>query len=73
MDHELLTERETALFLRCSQAKLTADRRKQCGPPFTRVGKLIRYNRVELLTWLARRTVGRTEITVADQAAEVGA
>ncbi len=48
----LLTPQETATFLRVSVSWLAKARMTGGGPPFRRVGRLIRYDRTELERWL---------------------
>jgi excisionase family DNA binding protein len=50
-----LTEGEAAAFLNCKRPTLTAWRRKQIGPPFYQIGRLIRYSQQDLMEYLGRR------------------
>jgi hypothetical protein len=54
---ELLTEGESAEFLKVSTRTLQAWRCNNSGPPFARVGRSIRYRRADLRHWLSSRTV----------------
>jgi hypothetical protein len=49
----LLTPRETAKHLRCSERKLERHRLVGDGPPFVKIGAAIRYPLSELEKWLA--------------------
>jgi hypothetical protein len=51
-----LTERDLAALLSVKRQTLAAWRCRGGGPPFTRVGAAIRYQRIALATWLAGRT-----------------
>lgn len=48
---EILTRNEVCKWLRLSRTYL--DHLGHRGPPFFRVGRAIRYFRVDVLTWLA--------------------
>jgi hypothetical protein len=52
----LLTPRETAKHLRCSERKLERHRLVGDGPPFLKIGASIRYPLNELERWLADNT-----------------
>jgi excisionase family DNA binding protein len=49
---ELLTDHEAAQLLKCSRAALVRFRQERRGPPFVKVGKLVRYSQSDLKTWL---------------------
>lgn len=51
----LLTPRETAARLRCSERKLERHRLHGDGPPFVKFGAAIRYPLDELTKWIAER------------------
>ncbi len=51
----LLTTRETAERLRCSERKLERHRLIGDGPPFVKFGATIRYPLDELARWIAER------------------
>jgi hypothetical protein len=56
-DDDLLTTREMAEWLRCSEAWLARGRRAGFGPPFERITpKMIRYKRGKARVWLESRT-----------------
>ena len=61
----LLTPRETAKHLRCSERKLERHRLVGDGPPFVKIGAAIRYPLSELEKWLAERTQRSTSETGA--------
>ena len=61
----LLTPRETAKHLRCSERKLERHRLVGDGPPFAKIGAAIRYPLSELEKWLAERTQRSTSETGA--------
>jgi helix-turn-helix protein len=51
-DFELLTSKEAAAFLRVSESWLAKARMRADGPPFSRIGRSIRYGKAALLRWL---------------------
>jgi predicted DNA-binding transcriptional regulator AlpA len=54
----LLTERETATMLADVSPKTLRNwRYLRQGPPFVKVGGMVRYDRREVERWLVRRTV----------------
>jgi predicted DNA-binding transcriptional regulator AlpA len=59
----LLTPRETAKHLRCSERKLERHRLVGDGPPFVKIGAAIRYPLSELEKWLAERIQRSTSET----------
>jgi hypothetical protein len=61
----LLTPRETAKHLRCSERKLERHRLVGDGPPFAKIGAAIRYPLSELEKWLTERTQRSTSETGA--------
>lgn len=51
---DLMTTEETATLLRCSPASLRSDIcRRRWNIPFVRIGRSIRYNRPDVLAWVA--------------------
>jgi hypothetical protein len=52
----LLTSRETAARLRCSERKLERYREVGNGPPFVKFGASVRYPADGLAQWIAART-----------------
>lgn len=57
MDGDILTEKEAAALLRCSPSALLRFRCERRGPPYSKVGKLVRYTRSDLIAWLESRRV----------------
>jgi excisionase family DNA binding protein len=57
---DVLTTAEAASLLRCSRQLLEGMRVHGGGPPFSRMGRLVRYRRSALLAWLAKREVTST-------------
>ncbi|MDB4963442.1 MAG: phage transcriptional regulator AlpA [Myxococcales bacterium] len=55
---EFLDEKRFCTVLGISPVTATKWRAKAKGPPFIRVGRLIRYRRTDVDSWLASRTVG---------------
>jgi len=55
--NRLLTTEEAARLLGCTQAALNKFRMQKTGPPYFRVGRLIRYRRADLSRWLKERRV----------------
>ena len=58
-----LDEKQLCAELGISPVTATKWRRKAKGPPFVRVGRLIRYPRETFDRWLADRTVGAPATT----------
>ena len=50
---ELLTPREASELLKLSLDWLKKMRHKKVGPPYNKLGKLVRYSKPELLKWVA--------------------
>jgi predicted DNA-binding transcriptional regulator AlpA len=59
----LLTPREMAKHLQCSERKLERHRLMGDGPPFVKIGAAIRYPLSELEKWLTERTHRSTSET----------
>jgi hypothetical protein len=57
---EVLDTLDAAALLRCSRQFLEGARVRGDGPPFSRMGRLVRYRRSALLEWLAKREVSST-------------
>jgi len=55
---QLLTEAQVADRLQCTKAALRRWRRERRGPPFARIGRLVRYNEDELAEFIAANTEG---------------
>ena len=51
----LLTEQETAQRLRMTRAGLRAWRFRKQGPPYCKIGRLVRYNERDLEEFVAHR------------------
>ena len=58
MSNDLLNETEVAKKLRVSLACLRRWRLEKRGPPFIKIGQLVRYQPEELDTWLRSLPVG---------------
>ena len=56
----LLTQREAAHLLRCSQRTLERLRVSGAGPTYVKAGRLVRYRDQDLEKWIACRVVGST-------------
>lgn len=52
LDAELITEPEAAEFLRMSPGGLANARRDQRGPPFIKIGRMVRYRTKDLLRYV---------------------
>lgn len=52
MEEGLLTKKEIAKFLKVSEP--TIDRWRKKGMPFIKTGKLVRFNREEVLKWFEK-------------------
>jgi hypothetical protein len=65
-EHELLDEHETATELKASVGTLRNWRCSRLGgPPYIKVGRLVRYRRSDLVKWLDHQTVTVTEGVVS--------
>ena len=58
-DSPLLDEKRLCAELAISSVTATKWRAQAKGPPFIKVGRLVRYRRSDLEAWLASRTVGK--------------
>jgi predicted DNA-binding transcriptional regulator AlpA len=59
-DDTLLDEREAAEMLKTSASSLQKQRHTGNGPPFVKIGHLVRYRRPDLRTYVAERIVRST-------------
>ena len=57
LQDRLLDTNLAARILGCAPSALTKFRRQRRGPPYVRVGKLIRYRRIDLVRWLKSQRV----------------
>jgi predicted DNA-binding transcriptional regulator AlpA len=57
-DSPLIDEKRLCADLGISSVTATKWRAKAAGPPFIKVGRLVRYRRADVEAWLASRTVG---------------
>jgi predicted DNA-binding transcriptional regulator AlpA len=55
----LIDEKQLCAELGISSVTSTKWRAKGAGPPFIKVGRLVRYRRADVEAWLASRTIGR--------------
>jgi predicted DNA-binding transcriptional regulator AlpA len=58
-DSPLIDEKQLCAELGISSVTTTKWRAKAAGPPFIKVGRLVRYRRTDVEAWLASRTIGR--------------
>jgi excisionase family DNA binding protein len=56
---EFLDEKSLCALLAISSVTATKWRAKAKGPPFIKVGRLVRYRRSDVEAWLCKCTVGR--------------
>jgi excisionase family DNA binding protein len=56
---EFLDEKRLCAELGISPVTATKWRARSGGPPFIKIGRLVRYRRTDLDAWLAARTVGK--------------
>jgi hypothetical protein len=56
----VMSTEELARFLRCSTQMLEILRCKGGGPPYAKIGKLVRYRAESVLAWLAAHEVRST-------------
>lgn len=59
VDGPLIDEKQLCADLGISPVTATKWRAKAAGPPFIKVGRLVRYRRADVEAWLASRTIGR--------------
>jgi hypothetical protein len=52
IDHDLMTSKETASFLRVSASWLAKARMAGEGPPFMQFGRSVRYSKIALVRWM---------------------
>ncbi len=57
--NELLDEKRLCAELGISPVTATKWRRRADGPPFVKIGRLVRYRRADVDAWIASRTIGR--------------
>ena len=55
----LIDEKQLCADLGISSVTATKWRANASGPPFIKVGRLVRYRRADVEAWLVSRTVGR--------------
>ena len=55
----LIDEKQLCADLGISPVTATKWRAKAAGPPFIKVGRLVRYRRADVEAWLVSRTIGR--------------
>ena len=51
----LITSKEAALYLGCEYTTMEVWRARRRGPPYVKVGRLVRYRRQDLDRWLKER------------------
>ena len=56
---DLLDEKGLCAELGISPVTATKWRRRPDGPPFVKIGRLVRYRRADLDAWLDARTIGK--------------
>ena len=59
ISNELLDEKRLCAELGISRVTATKWRRRADGPPFVKIGRLVRYRRADLDAWIASRTIGK--------------
>ena len=57
-DSPFIDEKQLCAHLGISSVTATKWRAQAVGPPFIKVGRLVRYRRADVETWLRSRTVG---------------
>jgi predicted DNA-binding transcriptional regulator AlpA len=58
-DSPFIDEKQLCAHLGISSVTATKWRAHAAGPPFIKVGRLVRYRRTDVEAWLLSRTVGR--------------
>lgn len=51
-ESEYLNTSQTAKYLGVSNSWLEGSRIKECGPPYVKVGRIVRYNRASIDRWM---------------------
>ena len=64
---QLLNTEAASALLGCTPAALVKFRTERRGPPYVKVGRLIRYRRLDLVRWI------RSQRVSPDQAPRIGA
>lgn len=59
MQSSLLDEKEAAVVLKCSVAFLRRCRLFRTGPPFAKIGRLVRYRMQDLVGYIEASMVGQ--------------
>lgn len=59
LDGQLMDSKQAAELLRCTEAALALWRRKETGPSFVRMGRLVRYRKQDLLSWIEEQIVSQ--------------
>lgn len=57
---DILTTDEAARFLRCSTQRLEIWRSQGGGPPFAKLGRMVRYRLDDLKAWTAAHVISNT-------------
>ena len=60
----LLDTEAASTLLGCSPAALSKFRTERRGPPYVRVGRLVRYRRPDLLRWIKSRRVSSDQAPI---------
>jgi len=60
MSDELMTTQELAAYLRVSMSTIYNWRTEHRGPPASKIGKHLRYRRVDVDAWIAEHTKEHT-------------
>lgn len=58
-DSPFIDEKQLCAYLGISSVTATKWRASAAGPPFIKVGRLVRYRRTDVEAWLLSRTIGR--------------
>jgi hypothetical protein len=58
----LLTVNQAAAFLSCTPAALERWRRERRGPPYLKIGRLVRYTKRDLVTWLRSKRIFSADV-----------
>jgi hypothetical protein len=63
-DQALYAESVISRSLNCEAKTLQAWRSRGCGPPFVKIGRLVRYRGYDVKQWIISRTVHSTSETL---------
>lgn len=60
MDDALWNESQCAEFRGCAVSSIQKERLRGDGPPFVKMGRLVRYRPKDVRDWIAKQVIGST-------------